>query len=99
MERVKKPTSRTNGLGLTRNGLTRGMDPATTDTINEAAPRSSPIARLPDPARIAENVENKSGEPFPNAKKVTPATFSLSPRVFAIVARLGQKKSEAQMPG
>ena len=48
---------------------------------------------------MAEKVENRSGEPFPNARKVTPATFSFSPSVFAIVARLGQKKSEAQMPG
>jgi hypothetical protein len=36
--------------------------------------------------------------PFPKAKNVTPATFSSRPRSWAIVARLGVKKSEALMP-
>jgi hypothetical protein len=66
--------------------------------MNEAAPSSSPIARLPELARIAEKVEKTSGLPFPNARKVTPATFSSRPRKVAMLARLGQKKSDALIP-
>ena len=95
---VKKPTSRRNGLRCTLNGLIIHIEPTTQDTMNDAAPSSSPIAKLPESARMAENVENTSGLPFPNARKVTPATFSSKPRSWAIVARLGVKKSEALMP-
>ena len=95
---VKKPTSRRNGIRSTWNGLMIHMDPTTQETMNDAAPSSSPIAKLPESARMAENVENTSGEPFPNARKVTPATFSSKPRSSARVARLGQKKSEALIP-
>lgn len=76
---VKKPTSRRNGPRCTWKGLMIHIEPTTQDTINVAAPRSSPTAKLPDCARIAENVENTSGLPFPNARKVTPATFSSRP--------------------
>jgi hypothetical protein len=74
------------------------IDPTTTDTINDAAPNNSPIARLPESAFIAEKVENTSGLPFPSARNVTPATFSSRPRISEMVARLGQKKSDALMP-
>lgn len=47
---------------------------------------------------MAENVAKRSGLPFPTAKKVTPATFSSRPRTVAIVARFGQKKSDALIP-
>jgi hypothetical protein len=76
----------------------RAMLPTTTETIKLAAPMSSPIARPPEFAFIAENVENTSGEPLPNARKVTPATFSSRPRITEIDARFGQKKSEAEIP-
>lgn len=94
----KKPTSRKKGPGLTWNGLIIHMDPTTQDTMKVAAPKSSPIARLPESAFIAEKVEKTSGLPFPKAKKVTPATFSSRPRSWAMVARLGVKKSEALIP-
>ena len=74
------------------------IDPMTTETMNDAAPSSSPIAKLPEFCRMAENVENTSGLPFPNARNVTPATFSSKPSSRARVARLGQKKSEALIP-
>jgi hypothetical protein len=74
------------------------IEPTTQDVMKLAAPRSSPIARLPDCARIAEKVEKTSGEPLPNARKVTPATFSLRPRSWAIVAKFGVKKSDALIP-
>ena len=74
------------------------MEPTTQLTMKEAAPNNSPTAKLPVLLRIAEKVENKSGLPFPNARNVTPATLSSSPRVWATVARFGQKKSEALMP-
>lgn len=74
------------------------IDPTTTETMNDAAPRSSPTAKLPEWAFMAENVEKTSGLPFPIAKKVTPATFSSRPRTVAIVARFGQKKSDATIP-
>ena len=74
------------------------IDPTTHETMNVAAPISSPTASPPDPARMALNVENTSGLPFPNARNVTPATFSSRPNNSAIVARLGVKKSEALMP-
>lgn len=74
------------------------MDPATQETIKEAAPSSSPIAKLPECARIAENVAKTSGLAFPKARSVTPATSSFSPRNCAIAARFGVKKSEADIP-
>ena len=95
---VKNPTSRRKGLRCTLNGLIIHIEPTTQDTMKDAAPSSSPIAKLPELARMAENVENTSGLPFPNARKVTPATFSSKPKSWAIVARLGVKKSEALMP-
>jgi hypothetical protein len=63
-----------------------------------AAPTSSPTAKLPEPAFIAEKVEKRSGLPFPKARNVTPATVSSRPRTDAMVARFGQKKSEAVIP-
>ena len=95
---VKKQTSRRNGPRSTRNGFMIHMEPTTQETIKVAAPSSSPMARLPELARMAEKVENTSGLPLPNARKVTPATFSSSPRICASVPRLGQKKSEALIP-
>ena len=74
------------------------MEPTTQDTMNVAAPMSSPMAKLPELARMAENVEKTSGLPFPKAKKVTPATFSSKPSSWEMVARFGVKKSEALMP-
>lgn len=46
--------------------------PATTLTINDAAPMSSPRASDPKSDCMALNVENKSGLPLPKARKVTP---------------------------
>ncbi len=46
----------------------------------------------------AEKVEKTSGLPFPKARKVTPAVLSLNPNCVATVDRLGQKKSDAEMP-
>ena len=57
------------------------MEPTTHETINVAAPSNSPMAKLPELACIAENVEKTSGLPFPKAKKVTPATFSSRPSI------------------
>ena len=74
------------------------MDPETTVVMKNAAPISSPIARLPEPTLIAANVENKSGDPFPRARNVTPAIDSDIRNVCDNVARLGQKKSLAAMP-
>ena len=74
------------------------MEPTTQDTMKVAAPMSSPIAKLPELARMAENVEKTSGLPFPKANNVTPATFSSKPSSWEMVARLGIKKSEALMP-
>jgi hypothetical protein len=80
------------------NGFMMHIDPTTQDTMNDAAPSSSPIAKLPEFARMAENVENTSGLPLPNARKVTPATLSSKPSSWAIVARFGVKKSDALIP-
>lgn len=74
------------------------MDPTTQETMKDAAPRSSPIAKLPELVRRAENVAKTSGLPFPNARKVTPATFSSRFNNCAMVAKFGQKKSEALIP-
>lgn len=41
--------------------------------MNEAAPKSSPMAKDPEPCLREAKVENTSGEPFEKAKKVTPA--------------------------
>ena len=95
---VKNPISLKNGPRFMRKGLMMHIEPTTHETMNVAAPSSSPMARLPEFARIAEKVENTSGEPLPNARKVTPATFSSRPRIWAMVARFGVKKSEALMP-
>jgi hypothetical protein len=74
------------------------MEPATTAEIKEAAPISSPTASEPEPIFIAANVLNTSGDPFPNARNVTPAMLSDIPRMLAIVERLMQKKSLAAIP-
>jgi hypothetical protein len=74
------------------------MDPATTDVMKKAAPMSSPMAKLPEPTLMAANVEKRSGDPFPSARKVTPAMDSDIRNVFANVARFGQKKSLAAIP-
>ena len=95
---VKKPTSRRKGPRSTLNGLMIHIEPTTHDVMNEAAPRSSPMARPPEFVLMAENVANTSGLPFPNARNVTPATLSSKPSICAMVLRFGQKKSEALMP-
>jgi hypothetical protein len=43
-----------------------------------AAPMSSPIANPAEADLIAENVESRSGLPFPKARSVTPANDSES---------------------
>jgi len=47
---------------------------------------------------MAANVLKTSGEPFPKARKVTPARLSLKPRTLAMVLRLTLKKSLAAIP-
>src|SRR5262245_45006902 len=95
---AKNNASRMNDLRLTLKGRTMAMDPATTAFMKNAAPINSPMAKLPEPTLMAENVENRSGEPFPKAKKVTPAMDSDIRRDWASVARFGQKKSLAAIP-
>jgi hypothetical protein len=74
------------------------MLPTTMEMMNTDAPRSSPIANENVLLLNAEKVENTSGEPLPKARKVTPAVDSPIPSRSATVARLGQKKSDAEMP-
>ncbi len=74
------------------------IDPEMTETMKDAAPMSSPIANDPESDFIAPKVEKTSGDPFPNARNVTPAVLSLRPSREAIVLRLGQKKSLATTP-
>jgi len=97
-ETAKNAASRKKGPRLTRKGLMMHMEPTTHETMKDAAPKSSPMAKLPAFARRAENVAKTSGLPLPNARKVTPATFSSRFKSCAIVAKFGQKKSEALMP-
>lgn len=68
------------------------------NVLKVAAPMSSPTANPSVPLLIAEKVLNTSGLPLPKAKKVTPAVLSLNPRYAATVDKLGQKKSEADIP-
>ena len=96
--KIKYPTSRTKLLRATLNGRTSAIEPATTDVMKLAAPSSSPIARLPLFDRMAAKVENTSGLPFPNARKVTPVKLSLKPRTLAKVLKSTQRKSLAAMP-
>ena len=95
---MKKPTSLMKLLRATLKGRTRAIEPATTAVMKQAAPISSPIARLAEFVLIAANVENTSGLPFPKARNVTPAMLSLMPNALAIVLKLTQKKSLAAMP-
>jgi hypothetical protein len=74
------------------------MLPATTATMNPAAPINSPTARLPLLLLIAAKVENTSGLPFPKARKVTPVKLSLMPSMLAIVLKFMHRKSEAAIP-
>ena len=48
--------------------------------LNEAAPINSPMAKPNVPPFNAAKVEKTSGLPLPNARKVTPAVDSFSPR-------------------
>ena len=43
------------------------IKPTTQEKMNEAAPSRSPMAKLPEFARIAEKVEKTSGLPFPKS--------------------------------
>ena len=95
---VKKAQSRKKGPRLTRKGLMIHIEPTTQETMKDAAPRSSPIAKLPELVRRAENVANTSGLPLPKARNVTPATFSSKFSSCAMVAKFGQKKSAALIP-
>ena len=95
---VKNTTSRTKLLFATLNGRVIAMDPATTAVINPAAPINSPTARLPLFVLNAAKVEKTSGEPFPKARKVTPAKDSERPSSCEMVDRFGQKKSLAAIP-
>lgn len=74
------------------------MDPATTPVMKLAAPINSPTAMLALLELMAANVLKTSGEPFPKAKKVTPAKLSLNPRIVAMVLKLTLKKSLAAIP-
>lgn len=74
------------------------VDQVSGDSLKVAAPNNSPTASPNVPPFNAAKVEKTSGDPFPKARKVTPAVLSLSPSTAARVARLGQKKSEAEMP-
>lgn len=74
------------------------MLPATTAVMKEAAPISSPTAKLPLWLLMAAKVEKTSGLPFPKARNVTPARLSLIPRMLAIVLKLMQRKSDAAIP-
>jgi hypothetical protein len=96
--KMKKQISRTKVFLLTLNSRTKAMEPATTAEIKPAAPISSPTAILPLLEPMAAKVLKTSGEPLPNAKKVTPARLSLRPRMVAIVLRLTLKKSLAAIP-
>lgn len=96
--RMKKTMSRTKVFLLTLNSRTRAMEPATTAVMKPAAPISSPMAMLPLLEFMAAKVLKTSGEPFPKAKKVTPARLSGRPRTLAMVLRLMLKKSLAAMP-
>ena len=95
---AKKHTSLTKLFFETLNGLMMAMAPATTAVMKQAAPISSPTARLPLFDPMAANVEKTSGLPLPKAKKVTPVRLSLIPRMLAMVPRLMQRKSLAAMP-
>lgn len=95
---VKNITSRRKDLRDTLKGFTIAMDPETTDVMKNAAPMSSPIARLPLPTLMAANVEKRSGDPFPRARKVTPAMDWDILSAWDRVARFGQKKSLAAIP-
>jgi hypothetical protein len=74
------------------------MEPATTEVMKPAAPRSSPTAMLPLLEPMAAKVLKTSGEPLPKARKVTPARLWLRPRMVAMVLRLTLKKSLAAIP-
>lgn len=95
---MKKTMSRTNVFLPTLNSRTRAMEPATTAVMKPAAPISSPMAILPLLEFMAAKVLKTSGEPFPKAKKVTPAKLSGRPRTLAMVLKLTLKKSLAAMP-
>lgn len=96
--KMKKTMSRTKVFLLTLNSRTRAIDPATTAEMKPAAPINSPTAMLPLLEPMAAKVLKTSGEPFPKAKKVTPARLSGSPRTLAIVLKLTLKKSLAAIP-
>lgn len=81
-----------------------GLDIMTTaDTqpdTNSPPPTSAPTARNmpPESLEAAESEEMTSGAPFPNAKRVTPANDSDSPKVVAIFSKAGCKNPSAVDP-
>lgn len=95
---MKKTMSLTKLCLSTLNSLIMAMDPATTAVMKEAAPISSPTASAALLDRMDMMVLNKSGDPFPRARKVTPVRFSGMLKTMAMVWRFGEKKSLAAMP-
>ncbi|KAH3672412.1 hypothetical protein WICMUC_004248 [Wickerhamomyces mucosus] len=74
------------------------MNPTTTHVMNIAAPINCPIAKLGELIFIASNVENTSGDAFPNANNVTPAKLSDIFNNLANVSKFGHRNSDAVIP-
>lgn len=78
-----------------RDGILPGriimIKPMMKPVTNVAPPMSCVYINSVSLLEICERDVKMSGEPFPKARRVTPAKFSLKPRRFEMTASAGQK--------
>lgn len=75
---------------LSLNGRTKITAPAIQPETKAAAPINSVYISSVSSLLLANDAK-MSGEPFPKARRVTPARFSLILSIFAMTASAGQK--------
>lgn len=87
---IKKNVSRKKLLPLKVNGRNTHIKPPTNATTKVAAPNRFEYMVALGLSTLARVVK-RSGEPLPNANRVTPAKCSLKPITFASISNEGQK--------
>lgn len=79
------------GFGRSLNDFTLKIVPITAKVMKVAPPSRPPMTNAGLPDIIPAMAAKMSGDPFPNAISVTPATFWDMFRVFEIKNRAGQR--------
>lgn len=86
------------GNGRSLNDFILKMEPRTNITTKQAPPNNAPMTSSGLPCIIPAMAANMSGDPLPNAIKVTPATLCDMESDLEIMKSAGQRKSVAATP-